>query len=69
MPKMISNNRIFTKVHMLLGMLLALFLSACAPDSGILGGGSWQASGLQQQPIRTLEVNPKDSQKLYAGDA
>src|SRR5947209_8110491 len=72
MLKMISSNRMFTRVNMVPGMLLLLLLlslSACASGSGILGGGDWQASGLQHQPILTLEVNPKDPQKLYAGDA
>ncbi len=72
MREMISSNRIFTRVNMVPGMLLLLLLlslSACASGSGILGGGDWQVSGLQHQPILTLEVNPKDPQKLYAGDA
>src|SRR5436309_14437327 len=71
MYAMIASNRTFPGVHILPGMLvllLLLSLSACAPGSGILGGGDWQASGLQHGYIRTLEVNPKDPQKLYAGD-
>jgi ligand-binding sensor domain-containing protein len=50
-------------------LLFLLSLAACAPDTGVLGGGDWQAGGLQRQSIGALEVNPKDSQNLYAGDA
>src|SRR5947209_14923410 len=72
MLKMISSSRTFSRLNMLPGMLLLLLLlslSGCASGSGILGGGDWQVSGLQHQPILTLEVNPKYPQKLYAGDA
>lgn len=65
---MISSHRIVI-VNMLPVLLLLFSLTACASGSSILGGGTWQASGLQHQPIHTLEVNPKDPQKLYAGDA
>ena len=50
-------------------LLLALGLSACAPGTGILGGGNWQLSGLQHQHIRAFDVDFKNSQLLYAGDA
>lgn len=50
-------------------LLLSLGLSACAPGTGILGGGDWQLSGLQHQHIRVFEVDFKNSQILYAGDA
>ncbi len=55
-------------IGIILGLLL--LLSACAPGTGILGGGTWQSTGLQQgQQIRTLEVNPQNPQQIYAGDA
>lgn len=66
-----ASNRIFTGVDILPGMILLLLLLslvACAPGSGILGGGNWEAGGLQRQRISALEVNPKDPQKLYAGN-
>jgi ligand-binding sensor domain-containing protein len=50
-------------------LLLSLGLSACAPGTGILGGGNWQLSRLQHQHIRVFEVDFKNSQILYAGDA
>jgi photosystem II stability/assembly factor-like uncharacterized protein len=52
----------------LLFLGLALLLSACAPDTGIFGGGTWQLTGLQHQHIRALAIDPKDPQKIYAGD-
>ncbi|HEX4203345.1 MAG TPA: hypothetical protein VHZ51_03930, partial [Ktedonobacteraceae bacterium] len=48
-------------------VFLGLFMSACAPGSGIFGGGSWQASGLSHQHIRTLAVNSENTNTLYAG--
>ncbi|MDQ2714888.1 MAG: hypothetical protein M3Z08_08280 [Chloroflexota bacterium] len=48
--------------------LVLLCLSACASNTGLLGSGTWQASGLQRQHIRALETNPANSQILYAGD-
>jgi ligand-binding sensor domain-containing protein len=48
--------------------LLPLLLSACATDSGILGGGNWQSTGLQDQHIRALEVDPNNQQNIFAGD-
>src|SRR6266700_4160353 len=50
-------------------LLLSLVLSACAPGTGILGGGNWQLSGLQHQHIRAFDVDFKNAQILYAGDA
>src|SRR5215469_10462927 len=50
-------------------LLLSLGLSACAPGTGILGGGSWQISALQHQHILAFDVDFKNSQILYAGDA
>jgi len=48
--------------------LLSLFLSACAPGTGLLAGGNWQLSRLQHQHIRVLEVDFNNTQLLYAGD-
>jgi len=47
-----------------------LMLSACAPSSGIFasGNGDWQSTGLKQQHIHTLAVNPNNAQLLLAGD-
>lgn len=50
-------------------MLLALALASCAPNSGILGGGNWQESGLANQHIQTLAVDTNNSQNVYAGGA
>src|SRR5215471_2728460 len=50
-------------------LLLSLALSACAPGTGILGGGNWQLSGLRHQHIRAFDVDFKNAQILYAGDA
>lgn len=53
----------------LLPLFILLFcLSACAPSSGILAGGSWQSSGLQHQHVQTLAIDPNNLQKIYAGD-
>ncbi len=43
-------------------------LVACG-SSGILSGGGWQASGLQNQQLRVLAVNGKNLQNLYVGNA
>jgi ligand-binding sensor domain-containing protein len=66
-----SQNPISTRKPFVLSilLLLSLALSACAPGTGILGGGNWQLSGLQHQHIRAFDVDFKDSQLLYAGDA
>ena len=60
----VRNIRIF-----LLLLPLMLLLSACGPSVGIFAGGTWQASGLQNQNIRTLAVDPNHLRDLYAGDA
>lgn len=50
--------------------LLVALLAACAPGSGLLGGGGdWQSGGLQHQRIRVLAVDPTNAQNIYAGDA
>lgn len=53
----------------LLLALLPLLLTACASNTGLLGGGSWQTSGLQNQHIQVLAVDPNHLQRMYAGDA
>ena len=53
----------------LLLALLLFGLTACASNTGIFGGGSWQASGLQNQHIQALAVNPNHLQDIFAGDA
>ena len=63
--------RIYLHKYMFISLLFLCFLcvlSACATDSGILGGGNWQSTGLHQH-ITTLEVDPNNPQHLYAGDA
>jgi len=52
---------------LLVGLLL--LLTACASNSGVLGGGSWQASGLQQENVQVLATDPTHLQSVYAGDA
>jgi photosystem II stability/assembly factor-like uncharacterized protein len=54
---------------LLLLILLLAVLTACASNTGILGGGNWQASGLQKQDLRALAVDPNHLQNMYAGDA
>jgi photosystem II stability/assembly factor-like uncharacterized protein len=49
-------------------LLFLLGLSACAPGTGLFGGGDWQETGLAHEHIRSLEVDPNNSQALYAGD-
>ncbi len=53
---------------LLLLTLLLFVLSACASNSGIFAGGSWQASGLQNQHLQVLAVDPNHLQHIYAGD-
>mgnify|MGYP001327307854 CR=1 FL=1 len=48
-------------------LLLLATLTSCAPNSGILGGGNWQQSGLSGQHIQTLAVDTNNSQNIYAG--
>jgi ligand-binding sensor domain-containing protein len=47
---------------------MLLSLSACASGSGLLGGGNWQANGLQDMQPRVLAVNPGDPQQIYVCD-
>lgn len=54
---------------LLLLALLGFVLTACASNTGILGGGSWQASGLPQEHLQVLAVDPNHLQHVYAGDA
>jgi photosystem II stability/assembly factor-like uncharacterized protein len=54
---------------LLLLLPLLVLLSACGTTVGIFAGGTWQASGLQNQNIRALAVDPNHLQDLYAGDA
>jgi photosystem II stability/assembly factor-like uncharacterized protein len=49
-------------------LLLTLALSACASNSGLLGGGSWQVSGLTGRHVQTLAVDSNNPQNIYAGD-
>lgn len=56
-------------IPVLLSCFCLFSFAACAPTAGILSSSSWQPSGLQNHSIRTLEVDDKDPQKLYAGDA
>jgi photosystem II stability/assembly factor-like uncharacterized protein len=51
-------------------LFLLLAISACAPSSGIFAGsgGSWQSTGLSQQHIHALAVNPNNALELFAGD-
>jgi photosystem II stability/assembly factor-like uncharacterized protein len=50
-----------------IGLFLSFSLAACSTNSGIFGGGSWQANGLQHQHIRALAVNADDPKIIYAG--
>jgi len=52
----------------LLFVSMLVGLSACAPNTNLLGSGSWQASTLKTQHIQALAVDPINPQKLYAGD-
>lgn len=54
---------------MLLLALLLLGLSACASNTGLLGGGSWQVGALQSEHLQVLAVDPNHLQDVYAGDA
>jgi ligand-binding sensor domain-containing protein len=56
-------------IRLLLVLLpLLVLLSACGPTVGIFAGGTWQASGLQNQNIRSLAIDPNNLQDIYAGD-
>ena len=49
---------------------LLLGTSGCSASAGVSGGnGSWQASGLQNESIRTLAVNTNNANMIYAGNA
>src|SRR5258707_109755 len=63
-----SVSRRMGSVFLLLTLLLFV-LTACASNTGILGGGNWQASGLAKQHIQALAVDPNHLQHIYAGDA
>ena len=66
---MASFMRTVRNIRILLLLLpLLVLLSACGPTVGIFAGGTWQASGLQNQNIRTLAVDPNNVQNIYAGD-
>jgi photosystem II stability/assembly factor-like uncharacterized protein len=54
-------------VIFLLLPLLSLLLTSC--DGGIFSNANWQATSLQKQQLRVLEVSGKDPDTLYAGDA
>jgi photosystem II stability/assembly factor-like uncharacterized protein len=56
-------------VALLFLAVLLLSLAACSPGAGILSGGNWQASGLQNQQLQALAADPKNLQHIYAGDA
>ena len=49
-------------------LCFTFLLSACSTGSGLLGGGNWQASGLQGKQFRTLTVDTGNQQLIYAGD-
>ena len=53
----------------LLLALLLFVLTSCASNTGVFAGGSWQASGLQNQHLQVLAVDPNHLQHIYAGDA
>ncbi|GAC1552409.1 MAG: hypothetical protein NVS2B2_03260 [Ktedonobacteraceae bacterium] len=59
----------YRKMQLFLIFVLMLpALAACAPDTNLLGSGSWQASTLTQQHIHALAVQPNTPQVLYAGN-
>ena len=62
-----GNKNLARLVFILLTLLVCL--SACAPNSGIFAGGTWQSGGLQHLHIRALAVDPNNTQNIYAGDA
>src|SRR5260370_11677444 len=62
-----GNKTLVRLVFMLLTLLVCL--SACAPNSGIFAGGTWQSGRLQHLHIRALAVDPNNTQNIYAGDA
>src|SRR5258708_13087781 len=62
-----GNKNLARLVFILLTLLVCL--SACAPNSGIFAGGTWQSGGLQHLHIRVLAVDPTNAQNIYSGDA
>lgn len=56
------------KKLIVLCFLLTMTLSACASNSGLLGGGSWQVSGLTGKHVQSLAVDSNNPQNIYAGD-
>lgn len=59
---------VITKISWVPALLLLLvLLTSCAPNSGVLGGGNWQKSGLSNQHIQTLAVDINTTQNIYAG--
>jgi photosystem II stability/assembly factor-like uncharacterized protein len=50
-------------------LVLLCGLTACASNTGIFGGGRWQAGALQTEHLQVLAVDPNHLQHLYAGDA
>lgn len=66
---MASFKRSVRNIRMLMLLPLLVLLSACGSTVGIFAGGTWQASGLQNQNIRAIVVNPNNLQEIYAGDA
>lgn len=49
-------------------LLTSVVLSACTPDTNLLGSGSWQASTLANQHIHALAVDSNTPRILYAGN-
>lgn len=57
----------FNRIAMMF-LFLGVCLTSCASTAGIFGGGKWQASGLEQQQLLSLAVDPNNPQDIYAGD-
>src|SRR5436309_8602570 len=47
---------------------IILSFPACSSNGGIVGGGSWQSSGLSHQHVRVLAVDTNNAQNVYVGD-
>ncbi len=60
--------RVFTIRTAGLFLLLTFLFAACAPNTGLLGGGTWQSTNFQQH-ILTFTVDTNNPQHLYAGSA